>query len=79
MGRDGPITSVFAFKDLAPRPQERCAVSSSPFRENDVDLPFGYPIGTPADWDNNFLRTHQEPHTPGRRATTRTPSTTEST
>jgi mannose-6-phosphate isomerase-like protein (cupin superfamily) len=35
------------------------------FRENDRDLPYGYRIGEQqAEWDNNFLSSHQEPRTP---------------
>ena len=32
------------------------------FRENNIDLPFGYTIGNP-EWDNNFIRNHQVPNT----------------
>ena len=32
------------------------------FRENDIDLPFGYTIRNP-EWDNNFVRNHQVPNT----------------
>jgi mannose-6-phosphate isomerase-like protein (cupin superfamily) len=33
------------------------------FRENDKDLPFGYPIDNPA-WDNNYQRSHEQPNVP---------------
>ncbi|MDJ0865850.1 MAG: cupin domain-containing protein [Myxococcota bacterium] len=59
MGREGDITRVPAFEaalgDVKAIRQVELA-----FRENDRDLPFGYAIGEPA-WDNNFLRSHQEP------------------
>jgi mannose-6-phosphate isomerase-like protein (cupin superfamily) len=61
MGRSGPITSVFDFKYLVHdiRRLRRLEVS---FRENDVDLPFGYRINNP-QYDNNYLRNHQVPNT----------------
>lgn len=63
MGRQGAITRVGVFnpalKDIKAIKQLELA-----FRENDRNLPFGYLI-TEADakWDNNFLRSHQEPKT----------------
>lgn len=33
------------------------------FRENDLDLPFGYTINNPV-WDNNYTRSYQVPNTP---------------
>jgi len=61
IGRMGPITSVFSFKDLLHdlRNVRRLELA---FRENDVDLPFGYTIGNP-QWDNNFTRNYQMPNT----------------
>jgi mannose-6-phosphate isomerase-like protein (cupin superfamily) len=61
IGRSGPITSVFDFKPLLHdiRRLRRLEVS---FRENDVDLPFGYRINNP-QFDNNYLRNHQVPNT----------------
>jgi mannose-6-phosphate isomerase-like protein (cupin superfamily) len=59
IGRMGSITSVFAFKDLIRvLPSLRRAELS--FRENDIDLPFGYQIRD-AQWDNNYTRNHQAP------------------
>jgi len=61
IGRLGPITSVFQFKNILHdiAGLRRLEVA---FRENDVDLPFGYTIGNP-QWDNNFIRNHQVPNT----------------
>jgi mannose-6-phosphate isomerase-like protein (cupin superfamily) len=61
IGRSGPITSVFDFKPLLAdlRGLRRLELS---FRENDVDLPFGYRINNPQA-DNNYLRNHQVPNT----------------
>jgi mannose-6-phosphate isomerase-like protein (cupin superfamily) len=61
IGRSGPITSVFAFKDLI-RNIKRLNRLELSFLENDVDLPFGYQIGTP-ETDNNYTRNHQVPKT----------------
>lgn len=63
MGRQGAITRVQAFnpalRDLKALKQLELA-----FRENDRNLPFGYQISeADAEWDNNFLRSHQEPKT----------------
>jgi mannose-6-phosphate isomerase-like protein (cupin superfamily) len=61
IGRSGPITSRFSFKDLIhgiPR-LKRLELS---FMENDVDLPFGYQIVNP-ETDNNYTRNHQVPNT----------------
>jgi oxalate decarboxylase/phosphoglucose isomerase-like protein (cupin superfamily) len=62
IGRMGSITSVFAFKDLIRdlRSLRRLELS---FRENDIDLPFGYQIRD-AQWDNNYTRNHQAPVSP---------------
>jgi mannose-6-phosphate isomerase-like protein (cupin superfamily) len=61
IGRMGPITSVAAFKELLHDLTGIRRLELS-FRENDVDLPFGYSIGNP-QWDNNFIRNHQVPNT----------------
>src|SRR5262245_22247663 len=61
IGRMGPITSVAAFKELLHDLKGIRRLELS-FRENDVDLPFGYSIGNP-QWDNNFIRNHQVPNT----------------
>jgi mannose-6-phosphate isomerase-like protein (cupin superfamily) len=61
IGRRGPITSVFDFKDLL-RDIKRLRRLEVSFRENDVDLPFGYRINNPQH-DNNYLRNHQVPNT----------------
>ncbi|MCC6858045.1 MAG: hypothetical protein IT158_05780 [Bryobacterales bacterium] len=59
MGRSGSIVKV---KEFSPALREVRAIRrvEIAFRENDRDLPFGYAIQNP-EWDNNFLRTHQEP------------------
>jgi mannose-6-phosphate isomerase-like protein (cupin superfamily) len=59
MGRFGSITKVKAFDKALRNPKSIKRIELA-FRENDVDLPFGYDIGNP-EWDNNFLRSHQEP------------------
>ena len=61
VGRMGPITSVFSFKDLLHDIANVRRLELA-FRENDLDLPFGYTIGDP-QWDNNFVRSHQVPNT----------------
>jgi mannose-6-phosphate isomerase-like protein (cupin superfamily) len=61
MGQQGAITRVKAFnpalKDIKALKRLELA-----FRENDRDLPYGYKIND-AEWDNNFLGSHQEPRT----------------
>ncbi len=61
MGASNSITRARqldpALKDLAKLRQLELA-----FRENDRDLPFGWEIKQP-QWDNNYLRTHEEPRT----------------
>jgi mannose-6-phosphate isomerase-like protein (cupin superfamily) len=59
IGRMGSITSVFAFKDLL-RDVGALRRLELSFRENDIDLPFGYQINDP-QWDNNYTRNHQAP------------------
>jgi mannose-6-phosphate isomerase-like protein (cupin superfamily) len=61
IGRRGSITSVFDFKDLL-RDIKRLRRLELSFRENDVDLPFGYRINNPQK-DDNYLRNHQVPNT----------------
>ena len=61
MGKEGSITSVPALKPVLKDLWSFQKVEAS-FRENDVDLPFGYKINDPA-WDNDYTRTHQEPRT----------------
>ena len=48
------------FQGPAPRYQGIRRLELS-FRENNIDLPFGYTIGNP-EWDNNFIRNHQCQH-----------------
>lgn len=61
MGRDAPITRVPAFgpalRDL--KALRKVAVA---FREDDREYPTGRPIPEP-QWDNAYLRSHQEPRT----------------
>jgi mannose-6-phosphate isomerase-like protein (cupin superfamily) len=57
IGRSGPITSVFAFKDII-RDLKKLKRLELSFLENDVDLPFGYKITSP-ETDNNYTRNHQ--------------------
>jgi mannose-6-phosphate isomerase-like protein (cupin superfamily) len=63
MGRQGSITRVKAFnpalRDLKSLKQLQLA-----FRENDRNLPYGYQVSdADAAWDNDYLRSHQEPRT----------------
>ncbi|HEY0705775.1 MAG TPA: cupin domain-containing protein [Polyangia bacterium] len=59
MGQQGSITRIPAFdKALADLPGLRRMEVA--FRENDYQLPSGYRITDP-EWDNNFMRSHQEP------------------
>lgn len=62
IGHAGPITSVAAFGDLLHDIKSLKKLEIS-FRENDIDLPFGYTIND-AQWDNAYLRTHQAPIDP---------------
>jgi mannose-6-phosphate isomerase-like protein (cupin superfamily) len=62
IGRMGSITSVFAFKELIRNLPSLRQVELS-FRENDIDLPFGYRIQDP-QWDNDYTRNHQAPISP---------------
>lgn len=68
MGKDASITRIRQFSpaigktddDLKALKQMELA-----FRENDKDLPFGYRINeSDVSWDNNYLRSHQEPRSP---------------
>jgi mannose-6-phosphate isomerase-like protein (cupin superfamily) len=62
MGRFGSITKVTSF---GPALRDIKAVRrvELAFRENERDLPFGYTISdSQAEWDNNFLRSHQVPN-----------------
>lgn len=59
MGQQGSITRIAAFDQaLSDLPALRRIETA--FRENDYQLPSGYKINDPV-WDNNFMRTHQEP------------------
>ena len=62
IGRDGQITRIDA---LVPAMRDIKALRrfELAFRENDIDLPFGYHIGIP-EWDNNFGGSHEEPIDP---------------
>ncbi|MGB0384685.1 MAG: cupin domain-containing protein [Ardenticatenaceae bacterium] len=59
MGRNGAITRVKGFSPIL-RDLDNLKKLELAFRENDVDLPYGYQITNPA-WDNNYIRSHQEP------------------
>ena len=61
MGKEGSITTVPALKPVLKDLWSFRRVEAA-FRENDVDLPFGYKINDPAT-DNDYTRTHQEPVT----------------
>jgi mannose-6-phosphate isomerase-like protein (cupin superfamily) len=59
MGNQGDITRIPAFNP-ALQDYKKINHVELAFRENDRDLPMGYQINQP-QWDNNYLRTHQEP------------------
>jgi oxalate decarboxylase/phosphoglucose isomerase-like protein (cupin superfamily) len=61
MGREGSITRVRAFNTALADADGIRRVSLA-FRENDIDIPFGYNIGDP-QWDNNYGRAYQVPNT----------------
>jgi len=64
MGRDRPITRVREFTGLLADVRAIKQVALA-FRENDTDLPAGYRIDEQnAGWDNDLVRTHQEPRFP---------------
>jgi mannose-6-phosphate isomerase-like protein (cupin superfamily) len=62
MGKDGQITRVKAFNPALEDIKGIKTVDVA-FRENDVDTPIGYRINDPV-WDNDYLRSHQEPRNP---------------
>jgi mannose-6-phosphate isomerase-like protein (cupin superfamily) len=61
MGKDGSITTVPALKPVLKDLWSFTRVEAA-FRENDIDIPFGYKINEPAS-DDDYTRTHQEPRT----------------
>jgi mannose-6-phosphate isomerase-like protein (cupin superfamily) len=61
IGHMGPITSVSEFKNILHNLSNLSRLEVS-FRENVVDLPFGYQINDP-QWDNNYMRNHQVANT----------------
>ncbi|EEF62300.1 cupin domain-containing protein [Pedosphaera parvula] len=61
MGRDGSITRIRRFGPALSDPNGIRQVEVA-FRENEIDIPFGYKIGDP-QWDNNFKQTYQVPNT----------------
>ena len=64
MGREGSITRVGVFNP-ALREVKAIKQLELAFRENDRNLPSGYPVSDDqASWDNAYLRSHQEPRTP---------------
>jgi len=64
MGDDGSITRVDAFSSLLADPHVVRRVELA-FREAEVNEPFGTFISDQdAAWDNNLLRSHQEPRVP---------------
>ncbi|QPK65203.1 cupin domain-containing protein [Methylomonas sp. LL1] len=60
MGKNKDITRISAFNPALEdiKGLKRIEIA---FRENDRDLPFGYPINNPV-WDNNYQRSHQQPN-----------------
>jgi mannose-6-phosphate isomerase-like protein (cupin superfamily) len=62
MGRDGPITRLSSFSPALADLKGLKAVAVA-FREDDLIHPTGQGIGNP-QWDNAYLRSHQEPRNP---------------
>lgn len=63
MGKDAPITRIRQFSPAMGKTSDELKAvrrMEVAFRENDKDLPLGYRINAPL-WDNNFMRSHQEP------------------
>jgi mannose-6-phosphate isomerase-like protein (cupin superfamily) len=60
IGRMGPITTIYEFKDLL-RDVKSIRRVELAFREADLDRPSGARIDAP-EWDNNYLRSHQVPN-----------------
>jgi mannose-6-phosphate isomerase-like protein (cupin superfamily) len=61
MGCNGSITRVAAFAALLSQVRSIKQIEIA-FREGATDEPFGTPIGdADAGWDNDYLRSHQEP------------------
>ncbi|MCK9605872.1 MAG: cupin domain-containing protein [Methylomonas sp.] len=60
MGRNKDITRIQAFTPALDDIKGLRRIEIA-FRENDKDLPFGFTIDNPA-WDNNYLRSHQQPN-----------------
>jgi mannose-6-phosphate isomerase-like protein (cupin superfamily) len=61
MGREGSIIRIRKFNPALSDPGGIRQIEVA-FRENDIDIPFGYKIGNP-EWDNNFRQTFQVPNT----------------
>jgi mannose-6-phosphate isomerase-like protein (cupin superfamily) len=61
LGKDNQITTIPAFKSLLKDLRSIRRVELA-FRENEIDIPFGYAIDNPAR-DDDYTRTHQEPRT----------------
>jgi mannose-6-phosphate isomerase-like protein (cupin superfamily) len=61
MGREGSITRIRSF-NAALADYDNINQVELAFRENDIDIPFGYKIGNP-QWDNDYGRTYQVPNT----------------
>ncbi len=61
MGREMPITRIPQFT-VRIREIKQLRQLELAFREYDLDLPFGTTIED-VQWDNNYLRSHQEPRT----------------
>jgi mannose-6-phosphate isomerase-like protein (cupin superfamily) len=70
MGLHKPITSIPGFR-AALRDVRGVSGVSIAFRETDLDRPFNYRINDPC-WDNDYARSHQEPHDPAPNAASNT-------
>jgi len=68
MGKDASITRIRNFSPAIGKTDDELKALKRlelAFRENDKDLPFGYRIRQNDEcWDNNYLRSHQEPRSP---------------
>ncbi len=61
IGKDGSINRIPGFSSAFDNLRSLKKIEIA-FRENDIDLPFGYQINDEnAAWDNNYMRSHEEP------------------
>lgn len=59
MGKNSPITRITSMTPVLAKVRELINLEIA-FRENDIDIPFGYKINNPS-WDNNYMRSIEAP------------------